>query len=64
MAMHIYLLNQKAIDDQRCVATTAIKRIDPKRELATWYDLWLGAVAIDAMCVRKGESGFSFGHGK
>ena len=31
--------------------------IDQSPVLATWYSLYLAAIAIDAMCVRQGLSG-------
>lgn len=31
---------------------------------ATWFELWAGAVAIDALCVDQGKAGMSWGMGK
>jgi len=31
-------------------------------ETGTWMDLWAGKVVVDAMCVKDGKAGISFGH--
>ena len=32
-------------------------------EKARWFDIWAAAVAVERMCVRKGNAGIAFGLG-
>ena len=46
----------------RCTATVDLLNAD--RETSSWHEIWAGAVAVNAMCVKKGRAGKSFVPGR
>lgn len=46
------------------VCTAVVDLEDDKDDTGSWLDLWAGAVAVNAMCVKDGKAGMSFGHGE
>lgn len=45
-----------------CTATIDFEEGDTDK--ASWYEMWMAAVAVNEMCVKKGKAGAAFDLGK
>lgn len=52
------------VTQRTCKAALELRSADVRTDQTSFWSVWLAAVAINAMCVKRGRSGIAWGFGK